>query len=123
MIGSDAIEISEARTGRIIEVRSNGYLALGAPVSIRASGGAMDQLVVEERRAEASEQLVVEEPGDNTADTAESAVAIMPQANEQYSAQIFFKDLKTRFSVVPEDGSKFAARELEVGDGEKWELV
>jgi len=122
MVGSDAIEISEARTGRIIEVRSDGYLALGVSVSVQASGGTMEQLVVEERE-EASEQLVVEECGENTADTAESTVAITLQANEQNSAVIFFKDFKTRFSVVPEDDSNLAERELEVGDGEEWELV
>jgi len=122
MIGSDAIEISEARTGRSIEVRSNRYLALGVPVSVQASEGTTEQLVVEER-AEASEQLVVEERDENTADTAESTVAITPQANEQNSVLIYFKDFKTRFSVIPEDGSKFATRGLEVGDGEEWELV
>jgi len=117
MIGSDAIEIAGAKTGRVVGIDSCGYLALGQPAI--AIAGAMAQLVVEER-AEASERLVVEERSD---DMGEPAVGTMPEGNQETNLQILFKDLKTRFSASSEDGDRSVARRLEVGDGEEWELV
>jgi len=121
MIGSDAIEIAEARTGRVVGVDTDGYLSLGAPAS------AMTPLVVEERsEVTGREQLVVEERGENTDVPAAEA---LPEGTQENGAQIFFKDLKTRFAVVPEDSSPIAdgplsvTRRLEVGDGEEWELM
>jgi len=107
MIGSDAVEIAESRTGRVVGIDSSGYLVLGAPVS------AMAQPVVEERAIE--EPLVVEERGEDLATTAE----VTTEGNREDSAHIFFKDLRTRFAVGPGDGMRL----LEVGNGELWELV
>jgi len=115
MIGSDAIEIAEARTGRVVAINSRGYLTLGVPVSVNA---AMYQLVVEER-AEAVEQLVVEEREEDRAPAAEAPL----EGHQDHDAQIFFKDLRARFAVVPEDNRTTSARMLEAGDGEEWELV
>jgi len=107
MIGSDAIEIAETRSGNVVGISSYGYLVLGAPVS------AMEQPVVEERAIE--EPLVVEERGEDPVTTAE----VTTEGNREDNAQIFFKDLRTRFAVAPGD----SIRRLEVGNGELWELV
>jgi len=123
MIGSDAIEIAEARTGRVVGIDTDGYLSLGAPAS------AMTPLVVEEERSGVTgrEQLVVEERGENT--EVPAAEVLTEGSTQENDAQIFFKDLKTRFAVVPEDSSPAldgplsVTRRLEVGDGEEWELV
>jgi len=116
MISSDAIEIAEAKTGRVVEVNSRGYLALRAPTS---GVGTLDQLVVEER-ADASEQLVIEELGEETLEPGQEVIL---KGHQQPNAQIYFRDLKTRFSALSEDGDKSVARRLEAGDGEEWELV
>ncbi|EIW79028.1 hypothetical protein CONPUDRAFT_166865 [Coniophora puteana RWD-64-598 SS2] len=94
MIGSDAIDIAEARTGSLVVIDSSGYLSLGAPAGLSA---AMAQLVVEER-AEEAEPLVVEERGEDTVPGIET------------HAQIFFKDLKSRFAVVPEEADSVIPR-------------
>jgi len=121
MIGSDTIEIAEAKTRRIVGIDSSGYLALGEAAG--AIRGTMTELVVEERN-EGTEQLVVEERG---ADTAVAPTTEVTQEGDQENAtQIFFGDLKHRFAVSPEDDSRTtspATRRLEVGDGEEWELV
>jgi len=106
MIGTDSIEISEARTGRVVGIDTDGCLSLGAPASAMTG----------------REQLVVEERGENT-DV--PAAEVLPEGTQE----LFFKDFKTRFAVVPEDstpafdGPLPVTRQLEVGDGEEWELV
>ncbi|EIW79029.1 hypothetical protein CONPUDRAFT_155718 [Coniophora puteana RWD-64-598 SS2] len=88
LIGSDTVEITEAKTGRVVGIDS-----------------------------QASKQLVVEERGEGTLEPG------LEVALEGLNAQIYFKDLKTSFSALSEDGDKSVARRLVVGDGEEWELV
>ncbi|EIW79026.1 hypothetical protein CONPUDRAFT_166864 [Coniophora puteana RWD-64-598 SS2] len=109
MIGSDSVEISEARTGRVVGIDSGGYLALGEAIGyIR---GSMTELVVEER-------------GSDTA--AAPTTEVTQEGDQENATQIFFGDLKNRFAVSPEDDSSTSApatRRLDIGDGEEWELV
>ncbi|EIW79027.1 hypothetical protein CONPUDRAFT_155716 [Coniophora puteana RWD-64-598 SS2] len=93
MIGSDAIEIAEARTGRLVGITAEGCLALLGS-------------------AAATVELIVEERGEDVAGKTDTNGG---------TTQIFFRDFKSKFSVVPDDDDE--RRLLELGDGEEWELV
>lgn len=116
MISSDAIEVTAARTGRLLRVNKEGLLCLVEPPTREPQA----QLVGEDRRGR-QEELIIEERGEETTEQS-------PHAEEEFEnvpEQFFFKDFKTKFAVIPDyDGRAcYCPRALEVGKGEEWELV